>query len=328
MKKFTFLFLICLFFQPGYAQDGAYLPLVVEDRTWSVKGYKFTYTDPFGDVVRDIITEHFRIDVTQDSIVDGKIWHPVYTSRDTFFDWDDPQLELIGIILEENRQVFYEGKYQRYFDMPIFDFNLTTGDTILATTDDISQPLFYVVTAVDTIILDDQVARKRVHTGYWNKLYDSEEFEFVPSDIVWVEGIGDLTHGLLPQPGYLQQNPQSLNELLCVTTDSLSHYTNPEHSSCFTEQIVSGLRKVAKLPLRIFPNPVTDRLYLDNFETLSLGQLTITDLLGRLQFQKKIDGASPRLELDVSTWPDGSYLLTYTTSEAQQYRAMIILKIQ
>ncbi len=301
-----------------YAQ---YQPVVDGDKIWSVLHFRFRNS------VTDKLTEHYRIDTTQEIMSDGQTWHPVYICTDTVFDWDSPDTRMIGIIREENKQVHYQGSYDEFGPDPIYDFNLLPGDTIEVGVNDVGEPWVFVVSELDTVLLEDGLPRKRFHTGYWFKSYDWEQEEFFPSDIIWVEGIGDITHGLLPQPGFMRPNRRSLDQLLCVEEPGGLIFQNPNYSSCFVEQIVSGAREPVALPLTVSPNPVRHYLTingLDRFDARS-GFLVITDVLGDIKLRINLQHLDSRHKLNLVGWPPGIYLLNIRGNK--KYLPVKIVKV-
>ncbi|PHN08291.1 T9SS type A sorting domain-containing protein [Flavilitoribacter nigricans] len=307
----------------GCHYEYAYERFINSSKIWAVQHEEVIFTGPDSYVI-DTLTEHYWISTVEPVLVEGQLGFPVFINYDSAFNYFSPDNQQIGIIWEEDRRVYYRGRY--YYDSLLYDFNLLPGDTILEYNTDVGEPIIQVVTEVDTLVLADGIPRKRLYTGYWFRGHGSESDEFFPSDIIWVEGIGDITHGLLPQHGLMLPNLRHRDALLCMKENDGIVYQNPDFTACFIERLTSPVREIPQLPLAIAPNPVSDRLHLRQLDQLPPGELLISDVWGRNYYRQSCRPACPDLSIDVGDWPAGLYLIRYTSGGAR-YQAKRLIKL-
>ncbi len=68
--------------------------------------------------------------------------------------------------------------------------------------------------------------------------------------------------------------------------------------------------------IKAFPNPFADELVIDYLFDMPLnGQLSITDIAGRLIYSQKINNTNHLTTIESTTWPEGLYVVTISTSE-------------
>ncbi len=91
---------------------------------------------------------------------------------------------------------------------------------------------------------------------------------------------------------------------------------NSTHESHVCETQVVGVDEESVNELMVYPNPVTDVLYIEGFEEDAI----ITDALGRMV----LSISNANLGTDVSTLPNGLYYLQTTTSEQIFRRSFVI----
>jgi len=134
-----------------------------------------------------------------DTIINGKLYHKLYLSRDTTFTED----KVIGGLREEEKKVYYYTikpiKYQSFNTVPnteelLYDFSLKEGDTIRGDKFRIAEAIDLIVAKIDTILIGDEYRRAFEFTI--PGLPDLPDFSHPYPDARWIEGIG-FERGLL-----------------------------------------------------------------------------------------------------------------------------------
>lgn len=80
-----------------------------------------------------------------------------------------------------------------------------------------------------------------------------------------------------------------------------------------TESSPSAVSEFDQAQVKLYPNPVTNRLILEPQHATGKLRVTITDVSGRLVFDTTYSGAALSYPIDFSTYRAGSYLIRLTT---------------
>ena len=86
-------------------------------------------------------------------------------------------------------------------------------------------------------------------------------------------------------------------------------YGIPDFYKAYTTHV--GINDYKPLQLSVYPNPVTDKLYLTNHDG-DLQTISIFNATGQLVLQHSVNG-NPLIEINVTTLPKGFYVGTATT---------------
>jgi hypothetical protein len=86
------------------------------------------------------------------------------------------------------------------------------------------------------------------------------------------------------------------------------------------DELISGIETVIPLKMEIYPNPGSGIIFIKNSKLPM--DIKITDCLGNLCYRKKL--CEP--ELNISTLPDGIYILSCTSGDGQKFTGKIILR--
>lgn len=273
MKNRCFYFLFALLFLPDVACGQSYNPMAVEGAHWIVER-KFSGFPPAIDTVC------YRI--KGDTIINNIIYKKIEESSVSLFSpniYITKSAYLLGLLRDDTiaHKVYMIniGTNKCYLDNDhlLYDFSLGFGDTI-----DFCHLLF-----TDTV---DSVSQDT----YWNyprrTLYSS--------DINFIESIGTL-EGVFDNIDNIIQNYTTL--FYCLGSDS----------ACgIIEQVYSGLEDELFGRVTIYPNPTTDKLYLETSDHFS-GNIRLVDGIGRGVLFKSFNGRS--LTLDFSGFNPGIYFL-------------------
>ena len=85
-------------------------------------------------------------------------------------------------------------------------------------------------------------------------------------------------------------------------------YGIPDFYKAYTTHV--GINDYKPLQLRVYPNPVTDKLYLTNLDG-DLQSISIFNAAGQLVLQHAVNG-NPLIEINVTSLPKGFYVGTAT----------------
>jgi len=212
----------------------------------------------------------------------------------------------VKYMYEENDSVFF---YQSGEFCLIYDFNAMPGDSFHLPCFDspfLDSPyieLWVKVLNVDTVIING-VPRKR-------QAVNGGELGYT----VWganIQGIGNTVY-MFPQGDMHYTGPIRCYE----DSGGVHHFVN---IPCDSSNIVSVEKLCIKNnPLRIFPNPATDYIVLENLEqdTPKSFTLNIYNVQGQALISEKVM-MYQELKIDVSMLREGFYLLSLI-NEAEQY---------
>ncbi|MCB0633161.1 MAG: T9SS type A sorting domain-containing protein [Saprospiraceae bacterium] len=282
----------------------SYLSLLEPLAEWTVTHTRNYWVGPGQyDYEKNIWTEHYRLGI--DTVVDEQFWTNIYYSRDTFFNWNDPDLAWAGMVREEDRKVYYRGPIATFPGDLAYDFNMIKGDTLWHTLDYQNRPISLVVTEVDTAFLYDGLPRKRWHFRYY---YHESEIFWDVDNLVWIEGLGDVVHGLVPRVDYQPESRLGNDRLLCFNIDGALIY-GPFTGECFQESILVDTQEPVPAVVKVYPNPVLDDFYLETGIGATIDELMIFDAFGKMIHREIQPQGIGRYAIAAADWPAGLYFL-------------------
>jgi hypothetical protein len=221
---------------------------------------------------------------------------------------DNPNVNSIkwspsGRYFREEQGVIYENIDDK--DIDVFNFTLEKDSTFGIQTK-------YVVTATDTILLIDQLPRKRLQL----KCLDSDQ-----KTVIWIEGIGDSETFL---QSVMACNPQAfveITKLRCVLSNIYfkTLYKAPWAAGCI---VVGTSDPAQRFDVDIYPNPTSDFIHIRFAEEFS-GQIRIMDIFGNTILSRKLSGLQSSIPL--FTHPKGLYLLQFQNTQGKTLTKKIIV---
>ncbi|MBK9736201.1 MAG: T9SS type A sorting domain-containing protein [Saprospiraceae bacterium] len=268
-------------FSSGHCYDpNAYKKLVSSDYIWQV--------DVTRDALPEITQRLYRFGPLK--IINGKMVNELLQSeghKPTLVSWSGTGM----YFRQEGNKVYF---LQNGEEILYFDFNLIKGDTF-----DLQYgPKTKVnVVKTDTIILLDNKPRKRLYLAC-DAL--SEHYE-----VIWIEGIGDLSSFLFSYVQCTLFDPAEFLDLRCVL---LTNYKEIFHDNdvqgCFIADVFSPLKpQIASI--RIYPNPAEDMITIESSHSMT-GYFMVTDISG--QIKNRLSMSSELLvSLNVAELNDGIY---------------------
>ncbi len=202
----------------------------------------------------------------------------------------------------------------------LYDFSANLGDTVKISPGFISKYAIFTfqepdgyasvrVEAIDSVLINGTY-RKRI------EIAPIASFGF-PIEY-WIEGVGSsagIVHSAL---GLTQIADITANELLiCMTVDGTVYYQAPPpfNNTCFEKRYVSiDENKLVDL-IKIYPNPVKDKLTIQLENGLKPEELIITSITGQTISNPRFTNS----EIDVSSLQKGFYILQFVV-EGKIYR--------
>lgn len=183
----------------------------------------------------------------------------------------------------------------------IFDYSLEVNDTLFT-----GGPV-YVVTGIDSVLLENGEKRKRLHTqcpfGSWGDW-----------TIYWIEGMPSSA-GLIDHHSICAADAGSA--LLCIWKNDELLYSNPDQDSCWL--LAVSTLDIEKTNIRILANPVESWLDISDPDQQVL-EINIYDLIGRMIYRGK------ELSINMESAPQGYYMVSIKL-RGGQYIAQKILKM-
>jgi hypothetical protein len=88
-------------------------------------------------------------------------------------------------------------------------------------------------------------------------------------------------------------------------------------------EMLSGLEQSDKSGIRIFPNPSSGSLFVENLS--GIRRIEITNLIGRMVYQQEVNGKE-KLVIDVSGLEHGTYLVKLTGHDDQESITKVVVR--
>lgn len=228
-----------------------------------------------------------------DTIINSEQWFKLYSTNDSLFQND---LVYLGLLRAENSKVFYIDTLNQ-FDT-LYDFSLNVGDSVLFDLYGM-YPEWLQVVHVDSI---------QINGDYYKRLKFDEPsisaFDWVDEE--WIEGIGSKHGPLFPAfpIKFSEEMPDSML-VTCTFSNSQQVWQHPSYQICYVN-IALGVDQLEIYDFKIYPNPFTDRIHIENIG-LKQYELTILNSLG--QIKKQVQVNSENTIIDLAELKAGIYFL-------------------
>jgi hypothetical protein len=252
----------------------------------------------------------YHIKFEGDTIIEGLDYKIIWRCDDEFLlSWN-----FYGAIREDDQQqVFLRPPFN--FEGKIYDFGVSLGDTIQTTNHFLnSDPLTFVVTGVDSVLLLDRF-RKRI-TVYGYDLMIEE---------VWIEGLG-CPYGVLRSSNFGYGASCGITESLCFEEADLLVYQHPAYNSCHYDAMV-GSTEYKDLSIQIYPNPASDKLVIEmgnNEGHESDKTLHIYSIDGKCVLKDTF--YNPRKEINLESFNRGVYFVWLISGQTVYPLTRLIVK--
>ncbi len=143
-------------------------------------------------------------------------------------------------------------RYDSFGESKIYDFNLELGDSISHPNPEVEIQLY--VTSIDTMTFGDNIPRKVLYLSCLDPNQPSEE--------TWIEGIGSMKG--IGEESY-GCSVDWTSSLTCFFENGLSVYEGESGEGCWRVNNTEFGMQDQILSIQIFPNPVKDVLFFQNF---------------------------------------------------------------
>jgi hypothetical protein len=243
-----------------------------------------------------------------DTLINNEQWFKLYSTNDSLF---HDNLVYHGLTRSENNRILYLDATNQLDTL--YDFSLSLGDKVLFNLN--GNYLEKIpITTIDSILINGEFYKRF-------KFAEPSIIAFDELNEVWIEGIGSIHGPLFPNlpVKFSQEMPDSML-LTCTYSDNQKVWQNSSYSSCYIN-VVLGIETENIWNFKIYPNPFSDKINLENTRTESF-DLTIMNSLGQVVREMKI--ASNKEIIDLSELDDGIYLLRI--SDKKNIRTMKLIK--
>ena len=233
------------------------ISLTINAQTWYIYG-EYTWSAPHP--VGDFHEHHYQGDVVN---IGGMEYTTIYVDSEVNGNYLD------GAYRNDDNQVYYckwnDSSYDDEF--LLYDYDLEEGDFFH---DDDEHPMQ--VTEVTTITDLNGVSRKKISFTFIG-LTDVSEF--------WIEGVGS-NRGFMHvgQWEAAHDSEGEMYHMLCYHVNNDVIYVNPEYNDCDMPYAVEDNSKDTSIS--IYPNPANEVIKILNNNNLSISNIEIIDLTGRI----------------------------------------------
>ena len=218
-----------------------------------------------------------------DTIVNSEQWFKIYSTNDSLFQND---LLYRGLLRAENSKVFYLNTLNQLDTL--YDFSLNVGDSVLFDLYGM-YPEWLQVTSVDSIQINGDYYRRQ-------KFEEPSINAFDWLDEEWIEGIGSKHGPLFPAfpVKFSEEIPDSMLTS-CSFSNNQQVWQHPNYPSCYVN-IVLSIDQLELLGFKVYPNPFSDRIHLEN-SRLQHYELIILNGLGQTVKSTQVNGESQTIDL-------------------------------
>ena len=218
-----------------------------------------------------------------DTLINSEQWFKLYSSSDSLF---QTNLSYRGLLREENNKVFYLDTLNQLDTL--YDFSLNVGDSVLFDLYGM-YPEWLQVINVDSIQINgDYYKRLKFAEPTINAFDELNEF--------WIEGIGSIHGPLFPNfpVKFSQEIPDSML-VTCTYSNNQQVWQHQSYPNCYVN-IVLSVDKLKLFDFKIYPNPFTDRIQIENIG-LQQYELTIVNSIGQTIKRTQVNGDTQIIDL-------------------------------
>lgn len=281
MKLGITILLACFFYGLTHAQQ-----FVQDQKVWS---YYVEGNPPIGAMDPFLWNYTTVYSFGPEEELEGQTYRRLRTGRVEFSDYNaSNEWETTSILMREDSLGRVYLRDTTGEDILIYDFSLAIGDTFYNTLDNCT----FTVLEIDSVVLFNGTSRKR-----W--VFDDEY-----PQRYWVEGIGSSI-SFIPECDF------TVDAFLCYKEfDALEYHFDGlyQEADCFL--IPVDTEEPTPEELHIYPNPVSDILYIEAEHLELNGRLQVYTLSGQLKLEQNITDTSVET-LNLKGIAPGVYLLHY-----------------
>jgi hypothetical protein len=284
-----------------------YIPFPTENVNWNVYLLS-TYVYEFPP---DTVLLRYTIhgDTTINEILYSKL---CLESGDTI----NPKIQAIGGLREVGKKIYYIGRTilgsERDGEYLLYDFTKQTGDTIKH--DDYGS-FYSIILNIDSIMID----------GTYQKRYQVDNHWFYHNPDYIIEGIGSIQNGLLGHISDIPTCGQYYWEHICFRENGVVKYLNPSFDNCFPAIFFTNINGLSfNSEINIYPNPIDNKLYIENNTNEYELLIKIFDINGRILIEEHFADSEKSIYL---TLDPGIFNIQITNKQGKILRTeKIIIK--
>lgn len=272
-----------------------YFPLIENNKKWDVLNVLESGGWPPFDTTS--LTERFW--TNGDSIIDSEIYKKVYSTTEEYpVNW-----ELNCFMREDSDKKIWLRRFNEDLDYLMYDFTIESGDSILV---GYFETVYIYVDSINTITINQEERKK-----YWFSCKARPYYHET-----WIEGIGS-------DKGICWSGSAAIIggwfRLLCMSENQEIIYTNPNYESCY---IITEINDNDKPVIQIYPNPVKDKLIIENIKNIEIESISLINLNGQIVKQFNSLGT----QLDISDISSGLFFLKITYKNGELIEKIMIEK--
>lgn len=242
-------------------------------------------------------THNYIYYLNGDSLIGDVEYKKIYERHETAYNWMAPPphqncdgtsfYNILRTLLRQDGKQLYIHEYGTEY--LLYDFDLAVGDTLPITWNMHTDGVY--ITAIDSIFMGDHYRK----VFYLNDVWGTADFI--------IEGIGS-NYGLLEEFPAPPLNYPS--RLLCFTLNDTTYFPGYGEDCDLT---VNTPLHAMDAQLRVYPNPVKDKLRIDHQADADIWQAIVYDCNGRaLLFKPEKTGPNTTV-VDLSGLKQGFYIL-------------------
>jgi len=229
-----------------------------------------------------------------DTLINSEQWFKLYSSSDSLF---QSNLLYRGLLRDENNKVFYLDTLNQLDTL--YDFSWNVGDSVLFDLYGMYPEWLQIIDVDSVLISGDYYRRLKFAEPIMNAFDELNE--------VWIEGIGSIHGPLFPNfpVKFSQEMPDSML-VTCTFSNNQQVWQHQNYPSCYVN-IVLSLDQLELSDFKIYPNPFTDRIHIENFG-LQQYELTLLNSLGQTIKRTQVNGGNQII--DLTEMKAGIYILS------------------
>ena len=257
--------------------------------------------------------------LNQDTIIDSIKYHKLFSFSDTIF--TEENATFIGGIREDSlKRVYYKGKniFEPYIcdshpdeEKLLYDFSLNVGDTFrLNHSYAFFENSFLVVSKIDSFLINNKYRKKIVFN------YDFYDY--------WIEGVGNIPHGLLYTSDINSSTCDLDNTLICFKQNNTLLYMDSTYNKCYFYYDDITENETFEKNIKISPNPVTDISILDFSKFNDIKIINIYSLDGTLVKQINTKGKN-KIFINKKNYLSGMYFYRAKSNKGKYFSGRFII---
>jgi len=250
-----------------------------------------------------------------DTTINDTTYHKLVLEKG---DTVNPKIRTVGGIREVDKKVYYIGEDQlghpSYKEILLYDFSKEIGDTIFHDKTSGYLNFYSEILEIDSIKIGDKFRKRFKVDNHW--FYHNPDY--------WVEGIGSIKNGLL---GHITDIPTCgyrYWEHVCYQENGETMYLNPSYSDCYPNNIISSINTDLRVEnIKIYPNPVLNKLHIKNIPDNEKWSIKIINSLGQPIFENKLNSKNNHIDLSNE---NGLFIIILMDSNGQIIKSEKIIK--